>query len=183
MPTATNSSAGVAEQIPVPDPLASLDSADRPIAERICDSSAMKPNRIFADEKEYAAVEAFYQKRNLAPLWLDKGVANARGKAVIARIKQRRCRRPQSQRLCDAETLPGLFDALADADLTLTQSVLTYAWHCRPDGFLTGRSEKITSGCRNARPVRQWCWRALPRRPRPATRSINSAHRTNSIRS
>ncbi len=125
----------MAEQIPVPDPLASLDSADRPIAERIRDLLAMKPNRIFADEKEYAAVEAFYQARNLAPLWLDKGVANARAKAVIARIKH-----------ADADGLNpsdygtpnfvGLApDALADAELTLTQTVLTYARHLQAGRF------------------------------------------------
>ena len=69
--------ASVAAPVPVPDLLESLDPADRAIAERIRDLLAVKPSRIFADEKEYAAVEAFYQKRNLAPLWLDKGVANA----------------------------------------------------------------------------------------------------------
>src|SRR5579871_5974159 len=75
------------EQQPTADPLASLDPADRAVAERVRDLVAMKPNRIFTDEKVQAAVEAFYQKRNLAPLWLDKGVENARSKAVIARLK------------------------------------------------------------------------------------------------
>src|SRR5262252_8084486 len=51
-----------------------LDPADRAIVERIRDLLDAKPNRIFADEKAYAAVVAFYQKRNLAPLWLDKGL-------------------------------------------------------------------------------------------------------------
>ena len=135
MPTATNTPASVAEQVPAPDPLASLDPADRAIAERIRDLLAMKPNRIFADEKEHAAVEAFYQKRNLAPLWLDKGVENARAKAVIARIKH-----------ADADGLDpsdygtpsfvGLApDALADAELTLTQTVLTYARHLQAGRF------------------------------------------------
>jgi murein L,D-transpeptidase YcbB/YkuD len=105
------------------------DRADRAIAERIRDLLAVKPNRIFAEEKEYAAVEAFYQKRNLAPLWLDKGMENARGRAVIARIKH-----------ADADGLnPGDYetpnfaavapDALAEAELKLTRTVLTYARH------------------------------------------------------
>jgi hypothetical protein len=34
------------------------------------------------------AVESFYQNRTLAPLWLDRGVANARATAVIARLKE-----------------------------------------------------------------------------------------------
>ena len=65
-----------------PDPLAALDPADRPIAEKMRDLLAAKIDRIFASKKERAAVEAFYQNRNLAPLWLDKGVENARAKAV-----------------------------------------------------------------------------------------------------
>ena len=109
--------------------MASLDPADRAVAERIRDLLAMKPNRIFTDEKVQAAVEAFYQKRNLAPLWLDKGVENARSKAVIARLKN-----------ADADGLDhtdyktpafaGLSpDALAEAELNLTQTMLTYAKH------------------------------------------------------
>jgi L,D-transpeptidase YcbB len=111
------------------DPLASLDPADRAVAERVHDLLAMKPNRIFTDEKVQAAVEAFYQKRGLAPLWLDKGVENARSKAVVARLRN-----------ADADGLDhtdyktpsfaGLSpDALAEAELNLTQTVLTYARH------------------------------------------------------
>src|SRR5262249_44946192 len=66
------------EESRAPDRLTALDPADRAIAERIRDLLDTKPNRIFADEKAHAAVEAFYQKRNLAPLWLDKGVESAR---------------------------------------------------------------------------------------------------------
>src|SRR3974390_2112857 len=75
------------EERQAPDRLASLDPADRAIAERIRDLLDTKPNRIFADEQVRAAVEAFYQKRNLAPLWLEKGLENGRSKAVIARLK------------------------------------------------------------------------------------------------
>src|SRR5205807_8107742 len=84
-------------------------------------------NRIFADEKEHAAVEAFYHKRNLAPLWLDKGIENVRAKAVIARLKH-----------ADADGLdPGDYktaafasrapDALAEAELLFTRTMLSYA--------------------------------------------------------
>ena len=133
--TGLSAPASVADETPAPDTLASLDPADRVIAERIRDLLATKPNRIFASENEHAAIEAFYRKRNLAPLWLDKGVENARGKAVIARLKN-----------ADADGLdPGdyktpnfagpLPDALAAADLTLTQSVLTYARHVQAGRF------------------------------------------------
>jgi len=134
----TTGSAGVVPTAPSPpvsvaeeglDSLALLDPADRPIAGRIRDILAIKPNRIFADEKEYAAVEAFYQKRNLAPLWLDKGVENARSRAVIARIKH-----ADAEGLDPSDYGPPNFaalapDALAEAELKLTQTVLTYARH------------------------------------------------------
>ena len=85
---ATPASPAVAtEQVTAPDPLASLDPADGPIAEKIRDLLAAKADKIFANRKERAAVETFYQNRNLAPLWFDKGVENARAKAAIARIK------------------------------------------------------------------------------------------------
>ncbi len=121
--------ASVTDEAPPPDPLASLDPADRVVAERIRDLLAVKPNRIFADEKEYAAVEAFYQKRHLRPLWLDQGVENARGKAVIARLKH-----ADTDGLDPADYKTPAFDglapdALAEAELSLTRSVLTYARH------------------------------------------------------
>ena len=114
---------------PTSNPLASLDPADRPIADRICDLLAAKPNRLFTNEKEHAAVEAFYQQRNLAPLWLDKGMENGRAKAAIARI-----RNADADGLNQADyKLPAFASvapaALAEAELTLTLSVLTYARH------------------------------------------------------
>jgi murein L,D-transpeptidase YcbB/YkuD len=134
---------------PPPDPLASLDPADRVVAEQIRDLLTAKSERIFADKKERTAVEAFYQNRNLAPLWLDKGVENARAKAVIARLKN-----------ADSDGLnPGDYktpnfagpnsagpnsaglgpDALAEAELKLTETVLTYARHVRAGRFPYGR--------------------------------------------
>src|SRR5262249_6911028 len=118
-----------------PDPLAALDPADRAVAEKIRDLLAAKTDTIFASKRERAAVEAFYQNRQLAPLWLDKGVENARARAVIARLKG-----------ADADgldvtdyktpTFAGLSaDALAEAELKLTQTVLTSARHLQSGRF------------------------------------------------
>src|SRR5262249_61940505 len=63
----------VAEQAVPADPLASLDPADRVIAEKIRDLLAATSDKIFASKKERAAAEAFYQSRNFLPPWLDKG--------------------------------------------------------------------------------------------------------------
>src|SRR5262249_29336900 len=84
---ATADPARATEQRVVPDPLASLDPADRVVAEKIRDLVVAKSNRTFGSKKEREAIEAFYQKRNWAAFWLDKGVENAGAKSVIARIK------------------------------------------------------------------------------------------------
>jgi L,D-transpeptidase YcbB len=132
---ATPAPAAVSESV-APDPFASLDPADRPIAEKIRDLLAAKIDKIFATKKEHAAVEIFYQNRNLAPLWLEKGVESARAKAVIARI---RAADSDGLDLNDykipdfaAATGP---DALAEAELKFTETLLTYARHVQAGRF------------------------------------------------
>jgi L,D-transpeptidase YcbB len=117
------------------DPLASLDPADRPIAERIRDLLAAKVDKIFATKKEHATVEAFYQNRNLAPLWIEKGVESERAKSAIARLKA-----ADSDGLDPADyKIPDFTasspDALAEAELKLTETVLTYARHLQAGRF------------------------------------------------
>jgi L,D-transpeptidase YcbB len=118
-----------------PDPLAALDPADRAVAEKIRDLLAAKTDKIFANKRERTAVESFYQARHLAPLWLDKGVENGRAQAVIGRLKD-----------ADADgldvsdykipTFAGLGpEGLAEAELKLTQTVLTYARHLQAGRF------------------------------------------------
>jgi murein L,D-transpeptidase YcbB/YkuD len=131
----TNSPAATPALAPAPDPIASLDPGDRPVAEKIRDLLAAKPDKLFASKNERAAVESFYQSRSFAPLWLDKGSVNARAKAIIARLK-----------IADADGLDlndyrvqsfsGLApDALAEADVKLTQTVLTFARHLQAGRF------------------------------------------------
>ena len=132
---ATTGPTSAPEQRVVSDPLASLDPADRVIAEKIRDLLLTKPGRRFASKREREAIEAFYQKRNLAAFWLDKGVENARAKSVIARIKAGNA---DGLELRDYN-LPhfaGLGpDALAKADVELTQTVLTFARHLQAGRF------------------------------------------------
>ena len=123
------------EQAAAPDPLAALDPADRAVAEKIRDLLAAKNNAIFASKREHAAVEAFYQNRHLAPLWLDKGAENARAQAVIARLKNAAA---DGLDVNDYKTptFAGLSaDALAEAELKLTQTLLTYARHLQSGRF------------------------------------------------
>ncbi|MGZ3349322.1 MAG: L,D-transpeptidase family protein [Xanthobacteraceae bacterium] len=123
------------EQTAAPDPMASLDPADRVVAEKIRDLLATKGDKLFAGKKERSAAETFYQSRNYAPIWLDKGIENARAKAVIARLQG-----------ADADGLDvndyktpsfaGLAaDAQAEAELKLVQTLLTYARHVQAGRF------------------------------------------------
>jgi murein L,D-transpeptidase YcbB/YkuD len=117
------------------DRLASLDPADRPIAEKIRALFASKADRMFASRNERAAVEAFYQARNLAPVWLDKGIETARARAAVARIKDAEA---DGLSLSDY-AIPNLSgsspEALAEADVKLTQVVLTFARHLQAGRF------------------------------------------------
>jgi L,D-transpeptidase YcbB len=133
--TPATNPAVASEQAAAPDPLAALDPADRAVAEKIRDLLAAKSDTIFASKRERATVEAFYQGRHLAPLWLDKGVENARAQAVIARLKSAGA---DGLDVNDYKTptFAGLSpDALAEAELKLTQTVLTYARHLQSGRF------------------------------------------------
>src|SRR6478672_6318890 len=85
-PVAPADPATTVQQTAAPDPLASLDPADRVIAEKIRDLLSTKAESIFVSKTERTAVQSFYQGRSFAPLWLDKGVENARAKSAIARL-------------------------------------------------------------------------------------------------
>jgi L,D-transpeptidase YcbB len=125
-----------ASETVAPDPFASLDPADRPIAEKIRDLLAAKTDKIFASKKEHAAVEAFYQKRNQAPLWLEKGVMDVRAKAVIARMRAADSDGLDASdyKIPDFAAASGA-DALAEAELKLTETLLTYARHVQAGRF------------------------------------------------
>src|SRR5262245_56213941 len=131
----TEQAVAVTEQAVPVDPLASLDPADRVIAAKIPDLLAATSDKIFASKKERAAAEAFYQTRNFLPLWLDKGVENARATSAIARLKHADA---DGLEVSDYKTpsFAGLgSDALAEAELKLTQAVLTYARHVQAGRF------------------------------------------------
>jgi L,D-transpeptidase YcbB len=102
--------------------------ADEPVADRLRDLLGAKSARNFDRKTERAAVEKFYAAREFAPLWTQGGLLTESGKGVIARLKD-----AASDGLNAADypvpdfaaaTSP---DALADAELRLTSSMLDYA--------------------------------------------------------
>jgi murein L,D-transpeptidase YcbB/YkuD len=125
-----------ASETVAPDPFASLDPADRPIAEKIRDLLAAKTDKIFASKKEHAAVETFYQNRNLAPLWFEKGVESDRAKAATARLRAADSDGLDlsDYKIPDFAAAPGP-DAMAEIELKFTETLLTYARHVQAGRF------------------------------------------------
>ncbi len=102
--------------------------ADQPVADKLRDMLGTKSLRYFDRKAERAAVEKFYTTRDFAPLWTQAGSLNESGKGVVARLRD-----AASDGLNAADypvpdfsaaTTP---DALAEADLKLTASMLDYA--------------------------------------------------------
>jgi murein L,D-transpeptidase YcbB/YkuD len=132
---AAAAAASPVEPAVAPDPLAALDPADRAVAQSIRDLLAAGADKLFAGRKERAAIEAFYQQRNFAPLWLDQGAENSRAGSVVARLKSADADglEPADYRSPSfAGLAPG---ALAEAELRLTRAVLTYARHAQAGRF------------------------------------------------
>jgi murein L,D-transpeptidase YcbB/YkuD len=102
--------------------------ADQPVADRLRDMLGAKSLRYFDRKAERSAVEKFYTSREYAPLWTQAGALTESGKGVIARLKDAASEglNASDYPVPDfaAATTP---DALAEAELKLTASVLDYA--------------------------------------------------------
>jgi L,D-transpeptidase YcbB len=106
--------------------------ADQPVADKLREMLAAKSLRYFDRKGERTAVEKFYGAREYAPVWTQAGALTASAKGVIARLKS-----AASEGLnagdypvpdFTAATSP---DALADAEMKLTSSMLDYARHAQ----------------------------------------------------
>ncbi len=69
------------------NPLGSMNAADLPVAEQMRELILGRLDRMIPGRKERAAVEAFYQGRGFAPLWIDNGRPGVRMKTAAARLK------------------------------------------------------------------------------------------------
>jgi murein L,D-transpeptidase YcbB/YkuD len=103
-------------------------AADQPVADKLRDMLAAKSLRYFDRKAERSAVEKFYTAREYAPLWTQAGTVTESGKGVIARLKDAASEglNASDYPVPDfaAATTP---DALAEAELKLTASMLDYA--------------------------------------------------------
>ncbi|MBI5264375.1 MAG: L,D-transpeptidase family protein [Bradyrhizobium sp.] len=120
---------------PAPEPAKAASNvapADQPVADRLKDLLAAKNSRYFDRKAERAAADKFYGAREFAPVWTQAGSLTEAAKGVIARLKDAAAEglNPADYLVPDfaAATTP---DALADAELKLTASVLDYARHAQ----------------------------------------------------
>jgi L,D-transpeptidase YcbB len=102
-------------------------TVDQRIAQKIQEIIGTKGDRIL-DRKYKAAVEAYYQTRSYAPVWIDDGIENKRAKAATAYLGG-----VDADGLDPADYIVPSFSgdeaALAEAELKMTAAVLMYARH------------------------------------------------------
>jgi L,D-transpeptidase YcbB len=116
---------------PVTEPSTALDP-DAPITEQLHNLANGKFDPIVGSAKERESIDAFYASRNYAPLWITEGKANARAKAVIAYLGGVAADGldptdypiPKFASLTDPT-------AFAEAEISLTTSVIAYAHHAQ----------------------------------------------------
>ena len=129
--TATAAPAQPPAAVPAPEPVKAASNvapADQPVADRLRDMLGAKSLRYFDRKAERTMVEKFYTAREYAPLWTQAGKLSDSGKGVVARLKDAASEglNASDYPVPDfaAATTP---DALAEADLKLTASMLDYA--------------------------------------------------------
>ena len=116
---------------PVKEPVKAASNVppeDQPVADKLRDMLGAKSLRYFDRKAERTAVEKFYTAREYAPLWTKSGALTESAKGVVARLKDAASDglNASDYPVPDfaAATNP---DALAEADLKLTASMLDYA--------------------------------------------------------
>ncbi|WP_295846030.1 L,D-transpeptidase family protein [Tardiphaga sp.] len=109
-------------------PATSVAAADQPVADKLRDMIGAKSSKYFDRRGERAAVDKFYSARDYAPLWTQGGTLTTAANGVIARLKDAAT---DGLNAADypvpdfaAATSP---DALAEAEVKLTASMLDYA--------------------------------------------------------
>src|SRR3954470_18053592 len=110
-----------------PKAASNVPPADQPVADKLRDMLGAKSVRYFDRKAERAAVERFYGAREFAPLWTQGGTLTQNGRGVIARLRDAASEGLNASDYPVPDFTAGNPDALAEADLKLTASMLDYA--------------------------------------------------------
>ncbi|MGE3150730.1 MAG: L,D-transpeptidase family protein, partial [Pseudorhodoplanes sp.] len=107
-------------------------AAENPVNEKLRELVTTKLSKFFDRKTERDGVTAFYTARNFAPIWADNGLPNARANAAMTYLKGVAAEGldPADYPLPDfaKATTP---EAQAEAEMRLTDSVLTFARHAQ----------------------------------------------------
>jgi murein L,D-transpeptidase YcbB/YkuD len=106
-------------------------TAETAVADRLRDQlETGKFDRILGSKKERSAVETFYATRQFAPLWIANGVMSDRAKAVAAYFAGVEADGLEPADYIVPEIKAGASpEALAEAEIRFTDTLLTYARH------------------------------------------------------
>jgi len=103
-----------------------------PVAEKLYDLVTKKLARFIERKDDRAGIETFYAARQYAPLWTDKSIANDKAKAAIAYLAKIDADGLDPSDYPTPNFKPGADpQALAEAELKLTNTVLTFARHAQ----------------------------------------------------
>ena len=107
--------------------------ADLAVAQKLQEMLTGGSERIFEHKEQRTAALAFYAGRGYAPLWVTNGIESKHARSVISRLKEadNDGLDPADYPIPDLRAAVGGPEALAEAELTLTKSVLTYARHAQ----------------------------------------------------
>jgi murein L,D-transpeptidase YcbB/YkuD len=110
-------------------PPPSSTTAESPVSDKLREMVTGKAlDRAFGRKADRTGVEAFYSARNYAPLWISNGAANERAKSAIAYLaKADEVGLDPNDYAAPDFTSAVTVDALAEAELKLTASALTFA--------------------------------------------------------
>jgi murein L,D-transpeptidase YcbB/YkuD len=111
-------------------PLAtSLATADQGIAEKLRETLAGKAERFLSRREDRQAVEVFYRDRGFAPLWIDKGARAARTDSAVKYLASAGEDGLEPSDYPVPNFAAADAQALAEAELRFTNSILDYARH------------------------------------------------------
>lgn len=130
MPAPGASNRGTDETPPAP-PAAASPPAEPTIADRLRDilSSPARGDRIITRRGERALVDAFYQKRNYQPLWVEQGGPSPRAQAVLDYIKTIDADGLEPSDYVFPRFTASSLEGQAETEARFTAVFLTYARH------------------------------------------------------
>jgi hypothetical protein len=120
---------------PIPTATTNVSAAtntDAPITEQLRNLANGKFDHIIGSTSERISIDAFYSGRNYVPLWITEGKANARAEAAIAYLGGVSADGldPIDYPVPDFASLADPA-ALAEAEISLTTSVISYVRHAQ----------------------------------------------------